>query len=133
MDSLRFEDITPIEVPVHIHGVDYVLRETSGEAAVKYNDARLACNEYQDGKLVRVHGLADLEPLLVSLCLFTQEGSLVSKTTILGWPARVQKALYDKAREISGMNETPQSLRKQIELLQRQLTEVEEQERLSKN
>lgn len=133
MDSLRFEDITPIEVPVHIQGTDYVLRETSGEAAVKYNDARLACNEYQEGKLVRVHGLADLEPLLVSLCLFTHDGVTVPKSVIINWPARVQKALYDKAREISGMNETPQSLRKQIEIMQRQLAEIEEQESLSKN
>lgn len=134
MSEIRFDNITPIEEKVHVGGVDYVLRETSGDAAVKYDNARLACYEYQDGKLVRVHDLANLEPMLVSLCLFMVDGvTPVSDATIRVWPARVQKALYTRAREISGMNEPVTSIEKQIELLQKQLEEAKELENNPKN
>jgi len=133
MDEIRFDDITPIEERVHVGGQEYVLRETSGDAAVRYDNARLGCYEYQDGKLVRVHGLANLEPLLVSLCLFMGDGTTpVPEATVKAWPARVQRTLYARAREVSGMNEPPQALEKQIELLQRQLAEARSREDLPK-
>jgi len=132
MGEIRFDDITPIEESVHIGGADYVLCETSGDAAVRYDNARLACYEYQDGKLTRVHDLANLEPLLVSLCLF-QAGVQVPEATVRAWPSRVQRALYDRAREISGMNDPPQALEKQIETLQKQLEEARSREQLPKN
>lgn len=133
LDELRFDDITPIEEKVYVGGVEYALRETSGDAAVKYDNARLNCYEYQDGKLTKVHDLADLEPLLVSLCLFDGGGKKVPEAVVRNWPARVQKALYIRAREISGMNEPPQTIEKQIELLQRQLAESKAREELPKN
>jgi hypothetical protein len=133
MAELRFDDITPIEEKVFVGGEEYVLRETSGDAAVHYDNARLACYEYQDGKLARVHDLADLEPLLVSLCLFDSSGLGMPEKKIRGWPSRVQKAMYERAREISSMNEPSQSLEKQIELLQKQLEEAKSREQLPKN
>ncbi len=133
-EELRFDDITPIEEKVFVGGEEYLLRETSGDAAVKYDNARLFCYEYRNGELIRVNNLANLEPLLVSLCLFMVDGKTnVSEVTVRAWPARVQKALYDRAREISGMNEPPQALEKQIELLQRQLEEAKAREQLPKN
>jgi hypothetical protein len=141
MGEIRFDDITPIEEMVHIGGTDYVMRETSGDAAVKYDNARIRGYEYQDGRLVKVHDLADLDPLLVSLCLFMTDGKTpVSELTVRSWPARVQRTLCMRAREISGMNEPPQELEKQIEeterqldLLRRQLAESVGQEQAVKN
>lgn len=133
MSEIRFDDITPIEEHVFVGGVDYLLRETSGDAAVRYDNVRLDCYEYQDSKLVKVQNLANLEPLLVSLCLFSTGGLPVCEATIRAWPARVQKALYIRAREISRMNEPAASLEKQIEVLQKQLVESKERESLPKN
>ena len=133
---MLFRSITPIEEKVYVGGVEYVLRETSGDAAVKYDNARLNGYEYQDGKLVRVRGIANLEPLLVSLCLFDGIGNNVPEGKVRSWPARVQGALYARAREISGMNESSQSqesLEKQIEALQQQLAQVKANEARPKN
>ena len=106
MSELRFDDITPIEERVHVGGGEYVLREMSGDAAVKYDNARLNRYEYQDGKLVKIRDLADMEPLLVSLCLFTDDGKTpVSEVTIRAWPCHVQKALHERAKQINDMDQ----------------------------
>lgn len=134
MSEIRFDDITPIEVEVFVGKEKYILRETSGAARVIYDNARLACYEYQEGKLVKVHDIANIEVLLVSLCLFMSDGvTPVSEVTIKMWPGRVYKALYEKAREISGMSETPENLEEQIKLLQKQLSEFKAKEDTLKN
>jgi hypothetical protein len=132
MTELRFDDIAPIEEKVYLGGEEYVLRETSGHARVRYDNARIACHEYQEGKLARVHDIADLEPLLVSLCLF-KNGEPVPESWIRGLPSRVQTALYTRARKISGLDETVQSLEKQKELIEKQLAEAKEKEQDVKN
>lgn len=134
MSEIRFDDITPIEVEVFVGKEKYILRETSGAARVIYDNARLACYEYQEGKLVKVHDIANIEVLLVSLCLFMSDGvTPVPEVTIKVWPGRVYKALYEKAREISGMSETPENLEEQIKLLQKQLSEFKAKEDTLKN
>lgn len=134
MSEIRFDDITPIEVEVFVGKEKYILRETSGAARVIYDNARLACYEYQEGKLVKVHDIANIEVLLVSLCLFMSDGvTPVPEVTIKMWPGRVYKALYEKAREISGMSETPENLEEQIKLLQKQLSEFKAKEDTLKN
>jgi hypothetical protein len=134
MSEIRFDDITPIEVEVFVGKEKYILRETSGAARVIYDNARLACYEYQEGKLVKVHDIANIEVLLVSLCLFMSDGvTPVSEVTIKMWPGRVYKALYERAREISGMSETPENLEEQIKLLQKQLSEYRDKDDTLKN
>jgi hypothetical protein len=134
MSEIRFDDITPIEVEVFVGKEKYILRETSGAARVIYDNARLACYEYQEGKLVKVHDMANIEVLLVSLCLFMGDGvTPVSEISIKVWPGRVYKALYEKAREISGMSETPENLEEQIKLLQKQLSEYRDKDDTLKN
>jgi hypothetical protein len=60
--------------------------------------------------------VADAEPLLVSLCLYevNKDGKRlgnVSLPTVLGWPPRVVRALFDRAKQISdlGEKEEPQA------------------------
>lgn len=105
-DALDFNDLSPIEVPVSIDGRSYILREATGDAACRYRNALLACTQLgPEGKPSSVKGMADAEPLLVSLCLFDDAGKPVSGPTIRKWPARVLKALFDKATEISQLGE----------------------------
>jgi hypothetical protein len=124
MSEMKFDSLTPIEVAVEIEGKAYTLREASGDAACKYRNAQLERVEMgPEGKPSRFHGLADLEPLLVSLCLFNDEnGKQVNINTIRSWPSRILKPLFDKAKEISELGEEEET----IEDLQKKLAEAME-------
>lgn len=109
-EELNFDDVTLTEIPVKIGGDQYILREATGEAAVNYRNAMLACTQLgSSGKPQSIRGLASVEPLLVSHCLFyasgPREGQNVSQKTILSWKSKIVKALYEKVREISDLND----------------------------
>lgn len=108
--ALDFDDFTLQEEPVKLFGKNYVLREATGAAACKWrNDIFKSTKLGPDGKPVSVDGLADSEPNLVSLCLFeryddgrgqTRERN-VPLATIRGWPQRVVKRLFERAKDMS--------------------------------
>jgi polyhydroxyalkanoate synthesis regulator phasin len=134
-EELVFDDITLIEVPVRIARIDYVLREASGEAAIKYQNAVGKCSRFVNGEFSGVQGdLASTQSLLVSLCLFkkaTPESGLakdtpVPESLIRSWPSRIQKTLYDRAKQISMLDESEsiQDLEKQIAKLQKKLSSL---------
>lgn len=98
------------EVPVMISGKSYTLKEASGEAACIYRNTMLKCTRLGvDGKPSSVDGLADIEPLLVSLCLFDSSGNQVPVKTVRSWPSKVVNRLYTKAKEISELDEEDNS------------------------
>ena len=111
IDELLEFDLTPIEIPVKIQSIDgivtdYVIREATGAIAGTYRDAQLACARFETkGQPASVKGLSEVEPLLVSLCLFDSENKNVLKTTVKSWPSRVQKALFEKIKKISELDE----------------------------
>jgi len=106
-EVLDFGNLDLKEVPVKVDGVEYLLREANGGAVITYrNKLHFEMSKRDQGTVTDKTGIADLEPLLVSLCLVDAENKkFVPQATIRGWPNRIQKALYNKAREISGMNE----------------------------
>ncbi len=105
-DELNFDDLTLIELPVSVKGVKYVLREASGDAAVRYRNKLLDGTTLgPEGNVVKVIGMANVEPFLVSLCLFDEKGRPVKCELIRSWPARIQKALFEKVKEISELDE----------------------------
>ena len=71
--GLDFDDLAPVTVPVTLGKRKYLLREASEDAACKYRNASLAGAEISNvsGQVTvrRVGSMADVEPLLVSLCL----------------------------------------------------------------
>jgi hypothetical protein len=105
-DGLNFDDLTPVEIPVTISGKSYFLLEATGDASCKYRNAQLAATQLgPDGKPIGIRGMADVDPLLVSLCLVDENRKPVSVATIRAWPARVLEALAKKVKSISGMDE----------------------------
>jgi len=123
------DDLTPQTEPVKLSGKDYYLREASGDAATKFANARLNCIKLgPDGKPQTVRGIADVEPLLVSLCLFDESGKNVPEATVRSWPARVQKALFERAKEMSRLDdlETEAAIQSQIATLNNRLEEIRE-------
>lgn len=100
-------DLGKKEIPVRYQGRDYVLREASEGAAIKWRNAQMKAARFnQHGQITGAEGLADTEPLLVSYCLFeTDTGNPVHFNTICGWPAKMVKKLFQKAVEISDLHE----------------------------
>jgi hypothetical protein len=138
-------DLEPIEIPIKIGGKLYVLREASEGAAVGYRNLAMKAARMSAGKIVGIDGAADVEPYLVSQCLFetdgegrikTLGGSLhrmvnVPITTIREWPSRIVTPLFDKIKEISDLDretepETKEELLKQLEEIQDKLQKLEE-------
>lgn len=106
-ELMDFGDISPIVVPVKIAGRNYELREADGATSIAYRNASLACITLgPGGKAQKLKDMASVESLLVSMCLFTDKGMPVPRRTIEGWPGRVQKALFEKAKDISDLGES---------------------------
>jgi len=100
------ESFLPTEVPVKYKQTDYVLREATSGAAKDFANARIARVKMGSAGEPTAYGsLGDLEPLLVSMCLFELSGKPVTMKFVELMPYRMQKALYDKAREISGLDD----------------------------
>ena len=105
-ELLNLDDVLPVEVPVQYGGKAYLLKEATGDASCRWRNAALKTAKLgPDGKPVSLEGVADLDPLLVSLCLFEPDGKPVPLPVIRSWPARVQKRLYEKAKSISQLGD----------------------------
>lgn len=109
MTEIDLGDLQPIEVPYKLGGKSYILKEASGDAVCKYRNALMKSAKMGDDlRVTSVDGIADVEPLLVSLCLFevTEKGHRpVSTADVRAWPNRVQKALFEKVKEISDLED----------------------------
>ena len=136
-DGFDFFDLSVREVPVGILGKRYLLREASEGAAARYRNAMLKATKLgPDGKPISLDGMADAAPLLVSLCLFeVYEHQGVSKdrpvllSTVVSWPSRVVKPLFEKAKEISELDEdeTEETLKAKVDLYQHRLEQLEKE------
>lgn len=93
--------------PVNIDGEDYELREASGNAACQYRDLIIGNLTLGDsGKPQKISHIASAEPLLVSLCLFkVGEKEHVPQSKVASWPARIQKKLFKKVKEMSDLDD----------------------------
>jgi hypothetical protein len=126
------DDLTLVEVPVKIRNEDYILKEADGNVACQYRNASTRCARMNDGKVTGVDGVADVEPFLVSLCLFkvlsTGARVPVDVKVVRSWPSRIIKPLFDRAKEISKLDEDDSevSLTEQIKKLNERLTKLRE-------
>jgi hypothetical protein len=104
--TLDFSKLQTVELSViGPDGDNYILREANGRAAKIFNNARISGVTLEDGKPKSLSGIGDLEPLLVSLCLFGENDRPLTVSFVEKWPSRVVKKLYNKAREISDLDE----------------------------
>lgn len=105
--TLDFSNITPVEIPTIIGGENYVLKEATGEVAKLFQNARLNKVKFEDGKPTSIGNIAEIEPYLVSLCIFkVVDGRHVAVTqkTVESWLYRIQSKLYDTAKKISDLD-----------------------------
>lgn len=137
--DIDFDSLEPIRIKVSYRGKRYWLTEASEDAATKYRDRSIKAAKMYDGKVVGMEGGAEVEPFLVSLCLYEadpKDGSLrltslgdpnpeflVPMSVVKSWPSRVVKPLYNRVREASDLTETDtvETVQKAIGKLQRKL------------
>lgn len=122
--SIDLGDLAPVGVRYTIGGKRYVLRECPEGDTCSWRSFQAKMARFnEDGKFAGVGNIADSQPLLVSFCLFLADqrtGELVltdgnpplpdlahrvSLATIRSWPTRIVGPLFDKAKEISGLDE----------------------------
>lgn len=85
---------------------EYILREANGGAAKEHRNAIMEATKFgSDGKVIGLSGLASVEAKFVAACLWDDKGKHPAVATIESWPARVQKQLYEKAKELSHITE----------------------------
>jgi len=130
-------DLEPRRVKVRIGQSWYWLQEASGDAGTKFKSAAIAAARMDDGKVVGVQGVADVEPKLVAACLYEMRGKddpaykvtrhngdpvHVTEEFVRSIPGRIQSVLFDKVMEMSPWlkdKDTPESIKKAEELLAR--------------
>ena len=107
-NEFDFSDLETVKIPVTgPNKKRYHLVEASADATAKYKSAQARCARFKNGEMNGVDGVGDLEPYLVSMCLFAINDKGEQSTTsenfsvIRTWPSRIVIKLYDKAREIS--------------------------------
>lgn len=116
-----FDNLEDVTIPVRYKGIEYELREATGQAVKLYNNARTSRIKFgSNGKVQSVTNIGDLEPYLVSLCLFHVETNKpVDIRSIEKFPGRMVKRLHDKAKEISDIEEEDATRTQTLEAFQR--------------
>jgi hypothetical protein len=120
-------DITEQSCPVKLSGERYLIVEADGSAGTEYRNAAAKGIKFNpQGKPSGVDGIADAQLILVGKCLFklvkdnNEKKTLISYTDletnevlfrqpvhpeyVRGLPDRISQKLFDKASELSGMN-----------------------------
>ncbi len=147
VDSLQFDSLELIEIPVTVGSVKYVLREADEGAVKEFRNAQLRGVRLEDGKAVGLpDDMAGGQSLLVSRCLYrlnesdvpfpnpVPEREITGYTDAQGkrrpgWPSRIVKPLFEKVKKISEIHEradTLEELTKQRDELSERLASLEE-------
>jgi hypothetical protein len=127
--TLNFDDLQPIEVPFNYLGKKYVMKEASGDTGCKYRNRLLNSTRMSgEGKPIGFTNYADVEPYLVSLCVFERVDSNdkskdkpVKEAEVRSWQNRVVKELHEKIIKISDLQDQPET----IEEIDKQIKELE--------
>jgi hypothetical protein len=132
-----FDSLADQEIEVKYRGCTFYLLEADAATGRDFTNKGVAC---KNNDLI---GLGDLEPWLVSQCLWRVKpgdpqkpaGERVPLAVVLTWEHKVVHPLFLKAVKIGelGGDKDPDAIRKQIAELQGQLTTIEEQEAARKN
>lgn len=105
-NEFDFNDLKEIEIPVSVKGIDYLLIEASGEIGRRFQNKSIDGATLEDGKISKLSNTADAQFVLLAGCLVTTEGRKpVQGSLIRSWNHKITKKLFEKAKEISELNE----------------------------
>jgi hypothetical protein len=103
-------DYSTLEIrEIQVTGIDkkvYVLREADGKTVTEHRNAIMSSTQFgPDGKVVGIKSLASVEAKFVASCMWNEQNNHPTTALIQSWPGRVQKELYEKAKELSDIGE----------------------------
>lgn len=151
MEILNFDTLSaePTRLQFTVGGRNYLLREATGDAVVKWRNAVIKASRLakEGNTLLAGEGLADTELLLVSLAsrmLDPADGSVVTKDgkevvvpvdTVRGWGYPIVQTLFDRAKQYARLQEfeTIQTIENRIIELNRILVQRRKDEESEKN
>lgn len=151
-ETMDFTDLEPVSRSVKYKEKQYVLREASADAAAKYRNQGLRGARFSEGKMVGMGDVADLQPYLVSLCLWELVGAAkedsaetvsaarekngtvekpVDLKVIRTWPERMVKEMFNWVKDVSMLDEeeTEEVLNKRLQDTQKKLDEIKAKKR----
>ena len=110
LDFTDEEDLY-VEIPVTVPNEEekFVLFTISGANATRYQNTQSGSIVYDSsGRPIGVKNIANLEPLLLSMSLKTEDGKPVSEKKIGRWPFPIQRKLFETAQTISKLGNEAQ-------------------------
>lgn len=136
--SLSFDDLEPSFKVITLgrEKVRHILREPSEDVARKFRSFSAKCMKMSNNELTGFDGIGDVQPYLVSLCLFPEGSDIpVSEKLIRQWKSSVVKKLFDLVKEMGELDEieTVEGIDKQIARLQKKREVLSRNESPAKN
>lgn len=129
-----------------IDDLDYVLRQAPSKQVTRWRNHSFQSSRIvvtDDKRTIQAGDIAGLEPLLVSYCLFLSQESNgqrvlkpVALQTIENWPNPIVAKLFERAKEISRIDEeeeTQEVLEKRLKETQLKLGKLMSKESEAKN
>jgi hypothetical protein len=137
-DALDEADLTPKEIRgIKWRKRNYVLRQASADAVIKFNNARIKQGRMDDGKLVAINGGGELPAFLVSMCLFevgvrAADGAEVFKPIPeqllrATWPHQYIDKLFEDAKRISHIDDDRRTIDQKIRDAEKALKKLYEE------
>lgn len=103
---------------VKLDGADYILQEMTGAQRDAYSQSQ---NERfvmgADGKVASIKSWEGMQSSLLALCLCVVKENKpvpVPEDVIQTWPASTQKALFDAAQKLNGLDLKPDELEEKV-------------------
>lgn len=93
-EDFDFDNIQQQEKEVKYKGQVYTLREPTSDTVTKWKNAQLDGMTFENGKPTSARGIASIQPLLISMCLFDSAGKLVPSVETAKWPPKITNKLY---------------------------------------
>lgn len=90
---------------VKVGGKVYTLTEATESEAKSYRNFMIGKARMKKGETVGYGAIGDAQSYLLSKLLRNLEGHLVNQTEINSWPSRIVSPLFDRAKDISGLND----------------------------
>ena len=113
--DLLFDDQTR-EQPFEFRGKKYVLREADEGTAAKWDNAKMRGAVMEGGKMLKMpDDLPGSARVLVAGCCFESlddgKERRLTEQEIANWPARVVRPLFERAKELSDLQDaTPEQI-----------------------
>lgn len=119
-DARDLGSLQPICEEVIIDKNRYVVTEASEDSVVQHRNVSSAAARYEGGKVVRMEGLHDAEPILVGLNIYDKKdwdkpgvaAEPLGVDTVRVWPNRIVGVLYDIVRKLTpSMDPQPETVK----------------------